>query len=138
MALLLAVLPAIWGTCPSWFTGVSCCAGSARSASPTAARCPCCARSESGTQGTRSGRDDHRRNGSDGCPVLEVRNGATVAPETVELPDAERLVWGLSSGLAALPTLLEGGAAAAPVATGPPPRPEPVCERLVGTLQLLV
>ena len=150
LLLTLAVLPAVWGTCPCWLfgeTGRSGCVGVSASAGSSVARrddgpgCPCCVRRDDARRlGTSpmSGRDDQRRKGCDGCPVIEVRHGATQAPVSVTLPDAERLaalpVAGPAVECLAAPIETRGGL----FATGPPPRPVPLCERLVGSLLQLV
>ena len=144
LALFLAVLPAIWGTCPCWIMGAGSCGGGGAGLGSSVgksgpARCPCCARKDcKAPAGHAPGRDDQRRNGCDGCPVLEVRHGATQAPAAIGLPDFDVIAWAVMGTPVALWTSCRGASDAVAVCTGPPPRLEPVCERLVGTLRQLV
>lgn len=71
----LAVLPAVWGTCPGWLMGACCCAPAAAS-STKAACCPLC----------RERDEKSRRAPCSHCPCTMARNGSAPAPAAVEAP----------------------------------------------------
>lgn len=81
LILFLAVLPAIWGTCPGWITGACCCApkGAATAKAPC---CPLC----------RERDEKSRRAPCTHCPCTMARNGSTPAPASVDAPAADLTV----------------------------------------------
>ena len=78
LILCLAVLPAVWGTCPGWITGTCCCASSTEKASK--ACCPLCEERD---------RKSGRRAPCTHCPCQMARDGSAPAPAAVEAPAAD-------------------------------------------------
>lgn len=119
LALVLAVLPAVWGQCPCCQAGCDLAAGApAASSSASAERCPCCAGENEG-QGDR----DTPRSpvDCDGCAGVYLRGGATPAPAGVELPTPD-LVAALAPALLDS-TVVMPVAAVAPHGPAPPGPP---------------
>ncbi len=78
LILCLAVLPAVWGTCPGWITGSCCCAQAAGKTSN--GNCPMCAERD-------------RKSGGKvpctHCACQMARDGSAPAPLAVEAPAAD-------------------------------------------------
>lgn len=80
LMLCLAVLPAIWGTCPSWLTGVCACCARGEAVAARAPCCPLCAE--------REGREAPATPCSQ-CSCTMARDGCAPAPVPVEMPPAD-------------------------------------------------
>lgn len=126
LILCLAVLPAVWGTCPGWITGTCCCAQDGAKASK--ACCPLCAERE---------RQSGRQAPCTHCPCQMARDGSAPAPDAVEAPAADMTP-------SAVAVLVDAGPVVAPVAIAPsavgrpPGWPGSAAQRRVGTVVLVV
>lgn len=126
LILCLAVLPAVWGTCPGWITGSCGCATAGAKASRPC--CPLCAARE---------RESGHKAPCTHCPCQVARDGSAPAPHDVEAPAPD-----LSASVVAV--LSDAGPAGAPVAfppsddARPPGWPPGDASRRVGTIVLLV
>ncbi len=128
LALLLAVLPAVWMDCPCCRQGCEIGGTATRVASRPVKRCPCCEkkRAEKDRRAPRNPAD------CDGCGGAFLRSAVAPAPTTVALPAPD-----LTAVMAclALPALAETEVVTAP-AHGPEP-PDPMLVRLRSVVLLI-
>ncbi len=126
LILCLAVLPAVWGTCPGWITGSCCCAQTGAKASKSC--CPLCAERE---------RQSGRKAPCTHCPCQMARDGSTPAPDAVEAPAADLVPSLVAVLVDAGPVVVAVAGALSPDAH-PPDRPFGASPSRVGTVVLVV
>jgi hypothetical protein len=122
----LAVLPAVWGTCPGWITGTCCCVQAGGKAAN--ACCPLCAEREQ--QSGRKAPCTH-------CPCQMARDGSAPAPDAVEAPAADLSV-SVVAVLADAGPVVAALAHASAVEPRPPGWPRDAAPNRVGTVVLVV
>jgi hypothetical protein len=115
LALLLSVVPTVWGNCPCWFTDARCCGSEDAGARGAESQpcCPHCARHGTSAPGEPARGSKRGCGGCEGCPSLAARYANSAAPAAVQMPDD----GGGAAVVAVQPPRLE-----APVLPGRPAR----------------